>query len=277
MSDARDTWEDQECAPQFKDDWREIAPGSSVFFRNLRARRPLVLKGRRRGKVGAFYSWKNRAHVFHQCAGEERCARVLELLPTVHAFVGRPEEIKFKRSDTGRLQRYTPSFIVEYGDDTVRIQYCRLDTVRPERPTALNDKRGWQRWNAAEANRATFRQVATAYSRAGLTWNLITDEDLVAAADPDTVDEIIANGGRPMTPTQRTRLVEYLRQSPHGVPLQACEDLIGDSDFPRGTILAQIPNRLISIDLKLPIGPSTLVRPTDKALGRSRIGESHPP
>ena len=65
--------------------WLSIADGVKQFSLpgNEAVRR--IITGRRNGKVGGFYSWKNRAHVMHESDGEERCARVLDVHSAVTA------------------------------------------------------------------------------------------------------------------------------------------------------------------------------------------------
>ena len=106
----------------------------------------------------------------------------------------------------------------------------------------------------------SLREAKAAYERAKRIWVLITDVRLSATADPETVDEIVANGGRPIEPGACSRLLDHLKQSPNGsAPLAECERVIGESEFPRGDVLARIQERLIWIDLKQPITPETAV------------------
>jgi len=247
-------WESQEQVPNVPDDWHDIAPGAK--YRTLSARQRVGLKGRRGAKVGAFYSWKNLAHIPHMVLAEERCARTLDVHPDVISYEGRPEEIELEVPGLPGLRKYTPSFLVQYRTETVRLQYCRLPDLR----TTGNPKS--QR--RAESQRLLFQAVQEVYRRIGWHWILFTDEDIADVADPETVDEIVANGGRPIDPMLWELLEEHLRKSPDGVPLLECEELIRSrSSFPRGDILARVQERRIWVDLKRPISPTTIIRLVD--------------
>ena len=132
--------------------------------------------------------------------------------------------------------------------------------IWPPKPADDNDERGWLIWNEAKETRRHLRVARDAYRSAGLIWAPVTDVCLAKMADPETVDEVVANGGRPLDPHLLKRLLDHLRASPDGsAPLKQCEEVIGETEFPRGDVLARIQERHIWIDLHAPITPATVV------------------
>jgi hypothetical protein len=219
-----------------------------------------IITGRRRNKVGAFYSWKNHAHVMHDSDGEERVARLFEVHRVVRAFFGQPETLRIRVDGQRRPEMYTPDFLVFFDETPVRVEFKYEQELRPPRCEDPDDERALYLEAKAAKLRRHLRIAADAYRRAGLVWMLITDVRLAAAADPDTVDEIVANGGRPMEESQLRRLLALLgSREPGSVTLAECEEAVRQCPFPRGDVLARIQERHISIDLCRPISETSAV------------------
>lgn len=252
-------WEDQHVGI-LADRWEQFGPGVQRF--RLPGNEPVrrIITGRRNGRVGALYSWKNRGHVAHESTGEERLARVLEVHPSVTAYFGQPETIRFKREGVKAPIRYTPDFLVLFGNAELRVEYKRLVDIWPPRPEP-GDERGHRRFIRAALTRKRLRLVRDAYGRCGVPWQIFTDVDVAAMADMDTVDDLIANAGRPIELPDLRRLTDFLRSRPEmEATLGECEEVLGDLEFPRGDILARVPERVIEIDLLAPILETTMVR-----------------
>jgi hypothetical protein len=259
MAKKKQEWEDQKI-DLTEERWDEIAEG--VLRYRLPDNEPVrrIITGRRNRKVGAFYSWKMRAHVVHESDGEERCARTFDVDSEVTAFFGQPETLKITVPDRPRPERYTPDFLVYRGDNEVRVEFKRLIDIRPPKPKRKNDERGWRVWRKAFETRRHLRVARDAYAKAKLGWKLVLDVDIARQGDPETVDEIVRNGGRPIESHHLKRLLDHLRASPGSVaPLSECEALLDGVEFARGDVLARIQERRISIDLLSPIEPDTLV------------------
>lgn len=101
--------------------------------------------------------------------------------------------------------------------------------------------------------------VATAYQKCGIDWQLITDRDLDQIASKSTIDEIVANAGRPIDPADEERLIAFLSAHGGSAPMAQCAEQLQSSDFPRGDILSRIPERIVSIDLHASIEDHTIV------------------
>jgi hypothetical protein len=79
--------------------------------------------------------------------------------------------------------------------------------------------------------------------------------------NPDVVDDIISNGGREIGADDLTRVCSALADTPDKqLPMHRCEELVRSSEFPRGALLARIPERILSVDLLEPITDATMVR-----------------
>jgi hypothetical protein len=103
--------------------------------------------------------------------------------------------------------------------------------------------------------------VRQAYRILGELWLPLTEREFDAMSNPDTVDDIIANGGRDIEPEDLGRLRFALSRAPGcQLPLKHCEELVHMSDFPRGAILARIPERVVSISLVDRITPDSLIK-----------------
>lgn len=252
-------WEDQQVGI-LADQWEVIGPGVKRF--RLPGNEPVrrIITGRRNGRVGALYSWKNGGHVAHESSGEERLARVLEVHPSVTAYFGQPETILFECKGAKAPIRYTPDFLVLFGRAELRVEYKRLIDIRPPKPRP-GDERAHYRFIKAALMRKKLRLVRDAYGRCGVRWTIFTDVDVAAMADLDTVDDLIANAGRPVELADLRRLTDFLRSRPHfEATLGECEEVLRDLEFPRGDILARVPERVIEIDLMAPVMGSTIVR-----------------
>lgn len=242
--------------------WERLVPGVERF--RLPGNEPVrrIITGRKANRVGGLYSWKNAGHVVHESVGEERVARLLEVHQSVTEYFGQPETLRVTLDGEVGSFEYTPDFLVLMGHAEIRVEYKRLCDIRPETP-APGDERGMRRYRKAALMRHRLRLVRDAYTRCGLTWDLWTDVDVAGMADPDVVDEILANSGRPITAADLERLLAILRNSPEQTATMAeCEAALEDTDFARGDILSRITERLIAIDLFEPIGPDTPVKLT---------------
>jgi hypothetical protein len=249
-------WEDEKIRLA-SENWETIAPGVEIF--RLPSGEPVrrIITGRRSVKVGGFYSHKNGRHVVHESDGEEWCARVLEVHSDVRSFSGQPETLRIKVDGKPRPQRYTPDFLADIGGMDVRIEFKWWADLWPPKAVG-NDSRAHWRWLKAIVVRQRLRNARDAYRRVGMLMAVITERELQEMADKATVDEIVANAGRPIGHGDRDRLLEHLRA--HRVSsIRDCEATLRESEFPRGDILSRIPERLIQIDLRAPISPETLV------------------
>jgi hypothetical protein len=107
--------------------------------------------------------------------------------------------------------------------------------------------------------RAKLRRVRAIYAKAGLRFEILTEIDLLKLADPEIVDEIIANAGTPITPDDLARLERALLAGNGRLSLGDCEDVLREAAFPRGAVLARIVERRIQINLMRPISRNTPV------------------
>lgn len=259
----KQNWETQDLAER-PEHWVPLGPGVECL--RLPGNEPVrrIITGHRPIKVGAMYSWKNGQHVAHESAGEERCARVLEVHPAVTAYFGQPEQLRFLVEGKPKPVRYTPDFLVMFGHRELRIEYKPYDLVRPPAPANDNDEEGKYRFEKARKLRQRLDIVAATYQRYGIEWQLVTDRDLDRMASKDIVDQIIANAGRPVPAGDLSRLIDFLKREDGRASLQQCEQQLEASDFPRGDILARVPERIIEIDLFGAIDTESIV-----SLGRA--------
>jgi hypothetical protein len=243
--------------------WEPIAPDVELFRRAENDPVRIIITGRRNHKVGAFWSWKNMAHIAHESEGEEKCCRLFDCHPLVGHYFGQPEQIRFRLQDGTRIARYTPDFLIMLAGRPIRLEYKRVIDLRPPSPVRDDDERGWYRYAKAAKVRARLREIRAAYTSAGLVWRLITDVDLAQMANLETVDEIIANCGRKADGQEIKRLVTFLQASDNqSATVAECEAQFHNSDFPKGDLLARIPERLIALELDAPITEQTIVRLT---------------
>ncbi|MET3897165.1 hypothetical protein ABIB57_001102 [Devosia sp. UYZn731] len=240
--------------------WETLAPGVDRF--RLPGNEPVrrIITGHRAAKVGAFWSWKNGAHVAHESAGEEWCARIFEVHPRITAYFGQPEKIRIFVEGQKRPFIYTPDFRVMFGYSELLLEYKVFEDIAARPPQDPRDQPGVERYLKAAKMRRRLRLVREAYSRCGIPWRLITDRDLAALASKRTADEIIANCGRPATSEDIDRLAAFLSAMTNRTASMAeCCGQLHASEFPRGDVLARIPERLLSIDLHAQIDDDTPV------------------
>lgn len=259
MAPRSSSWEN-EPIEILEDRWETLAPGIERF--RLPGNEPVrrIITGRRAAKVGAFWSWKNEAHVAHESAGEEWCARIFEVHPRITAYFGQPEKLRITIEGQKRPVIYTPDFRVMFGFRELLLEYKRLEDIAPPAPQDPRDQRGLDRNIKAAKMRRRLRLVRDAYRRCGIPWRLITNLDLAAMANKRTADEIIANCGRPAADEDIDRLAAFLTTMPdRTAPMVECCRLLHASEFPRGDLLARIPERLLSIDLHAEIDDETPV------------------
>jgi hypothetical protein len=259
MAQHTSAWENERIE-MLEEQWQPLVPGVDRwrFPGNEPIRR--LIAGRRVAKVGAFWSWKNAAHVAHETTSQEWCARIFEVHPSVTAFTGQPEKLRIEVEDQENPITYTPDFRVMFGHAEVFVEVRRFDDVAPPPPVDAGDDTGMKRYLKGARIRRRLRIVREAYHRCGIAWRLITDRDLTAMASKRTTDEIIANCGRPVTDDDVDRLIGFLLAQPNKTASMAeCCQQLQASDFPRGDLLARIPERLISIDLHAEIDDETPV------------------
>ncbi|MDB5530211.1 MAG: hypothetical protein JWR51_3314 [Devosia sp.] len=259
MASQVNAWENERIKT-LDERWEPLAPGVDRF--RLPGNEPVrrIITGRRTAKVGAFWSWKNDAHVAHESTGEEWFARILEVHPSVTGYFGQPEQIRVTVEGQSRPVKYTPDFLVMMGFRELRVEYKRFIDIAPPATVDPRDELGRYRSEKAAKMRRRLRLVRDAYLRCGIAWRLVTDRDLAAMASKATVDEIVANAGRPVTEEDADRLVAFLAARParSATMLECCEQL-HDSEFPRGDVLARIPELVLSIDLHARIDDETAV------------------
>ncbi len=256
----RNTWE-SEKVDLLDETWEQLAPGVERF--RLPGNEPVrrIITGRRNLKVGAFWSWKNNQHVAHESAGEEHCARVLEVHQSVDAYFGQPEQLRFLVEGQDRPVRYTPDFLIVSGGRELRVEYKPYDMVHAPVPANDNDEEAIYRHAKSVKLRERLALIQDVYQRCGIPWRLITDRDLHGMADKEVVDEIVANAGRPMADGDLVRLVEFLANTDaQAATMGQCARLLASSEFPRGDILSRVPERIFSIDLHQEISDDTLVK-----------------
>jgi hypothetical protein len=256
--DQKNNWENQGLK-QRREVWQPLVPG--VERLRLPGNEPVrrIITGHRPLKVGAFWSWKNDQHVAHESAGEERCARIFEMHGSVTAYFGQPEQIRFLVEGKEKPVRYTPDFLVMLGHRELRVEYKPYDLVKPPAPANDNDEEAMYRFEKARKLRQRLAMVAMTYQKCGIDWQLITDRDLDQMASKSTIDEIVANAGRPIDPADGERLIAFLAAQGGSAPMAQCAEQLHHSDFPRGEILSRIPERVLAIDLHAPIDDETIV------------------
>lgn len=250
------------------DDWEQLAPG--VRRLSLPGNRPVrkILTGRRDRKVGGFWSYKMRQHMAHESEDWElRAIKLHEVHRLVEGYFTQAEKLEI-RVDGEQIAENGREIIV-YTLDTltvmplieVRFEVKPYWKLQPRRELDARKARSIKEHERARKLRRKLRIVRQAYRMAGLLWLLLTERELDAMSDPETVDDIIANGGRDIDPDDFGRLrFELSRASGRCLPLHQCEALLRASDFPRGAILARIPERILSVSLVDPITPDSLIK-----------------
>ena len=246
-------------AKKLSRDWQPFCEGVDVFrFGSNEAVREIIT-GRRNHEVGGHFSFKMGHHAIHESGIEDRGARTFDCLFSIHSYFGQPETIRLNLNPGFPGEIYTPDFLVEDDWGYVRYEIKELKELHPPEPLP-GDERAILKCIEAATLRARLRRIRAAYAKAGVRFEILTDVHLLKVADPEVVDEIIANAGTPITPDDLGRL-ECALLSAHGLlSLGACEDLLREAKFPRGTILSRIVDRNLQIDLMKPISRDTKTR-----------------
>ncbi|NNM72085.1 TnsA endonuclease N-terminal domain-containing protein [Enterovirga aerilata] len=242
--------------------WVEIAPGIERFA--LPDGEPVrrIVTGRRNRKVGAHYSWKVRRHVVVESNPEDRAARLLDCHPDVVDIHAQPETLRITVGS--KKVRYTPDLLATFRNwREVRFEVKRWEDLHPPRPESPADERGWFVWEKARKARAKLRLVRAAYRRVGLVWLPLLDTAMDDMADPESVDEIISNGGRHLDEDDRHRLRDHLLASGGTSPLGRCAEIVRNSDYPAGAVLARVIDAGLAVDLLGPIDLDTPIRLAD--------------
>lgn len=228
--------------------FEHLGPGVEVFrLPDWEAVRCIITRGGGR-KVGGHFSWKMAGHVVYESGSEERCARLMDVHPSVEAFYAQPETIRVS-NDGAKPFRYTPDFLALISGVEARVEVKRERDLRPPPPENPLDERGRRRWERARDMRARLRDVRAAYRRCGLLWLLLLDTGMRAMGDPEIVDELIANGGRHITEADRVRLRDHLVAAGGTSTLGAAADVIREAADPRGTVLARVSEGALAVDL----------------------------
>lgn len=254
--------------PLFRDEsWSPLIPG--VRRLTLQGNAPVraILTGRRNRQVGAFWSHKMRAHVPHESEGWElRGIKLQEVDVRVEQYYGQSESIEIRVDDESigndgkEVIRYTLDTLIVIGGMAVRGEFKPRARLQPTMRLDPDDVMSVREHEKARKLRRKLRIVQKAYRASGLLWILLTEHELNAMGNPDTVDDIIANGGREIDREDLNRLCTTLALRPgRRLPLGQCEEMLRCSDFPRGAILARIPERVLSVDLIEPITSDTHV------------------
>jgi hypothetical protein len=251
-------WADERLN-EITEKWEQLAPGVKRW--RLPGIEPVrqILTGRRNNRVGLLWSYKMGMHIAQESDHEGFLGDRFEVDHRIHAYFGQPEKLKIEVGPKDEIT-YTSDFLCFVASHEVRFEFKLLSALRPHRPTRASDEQGWHKWGKAKELRKRLRRIRQAYRDAGLPWILVTDADLPAMGAEETVGDIIANGGTDIAPDDMNRLISALSARPdHAMPLGSAEDLIKESEFPRGAILARIPERVIHIDLLKPIDSDTKI------------------
>jgi hypothetical protein len=260
--------EDEYVFDQIDGEWQDLAPAvrRKAFAGSDPVRR--ILTGHRDREVGGFWSSKMKAHIAHESEGWERRAFGLqECHVKVEAFYGQPEAIEI-RVDGEQISQKGKKIVRYYLDDLsiiggleVRMEIKPLELLQPARKLDPNDERSVRRHEKAGKLRRKLRLVHQAYRMSGLIWMPLTEREMDAVSHPDVVEDIVSNNGREIDEDDLARVCTALAASPaRRLPMHRCEELVRASDFPRGALLARIPERVLSIDLREPIDDATMVQ-----------------
>jgi hypothetical protein len=253
---------------QIEGEWQELAPG--VRRKSFQGNEPVrrILTGRRDREVGGFYSYKMNAHVVHDSEGWERRAFALqECHKDVERFYRQPEALEI-RVDKEQISprgkkcvRYVLDDLSVIGGLEVRMEIKPLELLQPAKKLDPGDERS-VRWHEMAAKlRRKLRVVRQAYRLSGLFFMPLTEREMDGMARPDVIEDIIANGGREIDSDDLARVRFALQEAPDRcLPMHRCEELVRESEFPRGALLARIPERIVSINLLEPITDTTIVR-----------------
>jgi hypothetical protein len=251
-------WADERLN-EITEKWEQLAPGVKRW--RLPGIEPVrqIVTGRRNNRVGLLWSYKMGMHIAQESDHEGFLGDRFEVDYRVGAYFGQPEKLKIEVGSKVEIT-YTPDFLCFIAGHEVRFEFKLLSALRPRRPTRANDEQGWHNWEKAKKLRERLRLVRQAYRDVGLPWILVTDADLPAMGAEEPVGDIIANGGTDIEPDDLSRLINTLaNRCDRALPLGAAEDLLKEAAFPRGAILARIPERKLRIDLLHPINSDTTI------------------
>ncbi|MHC2462421.1 hypothetical protein [Bradyrhizobium embrapense] len=253
---------------QIEGEWQELAPGvrRKAFEGSEPVRR--ILTGHRDREVGGFWSYKMNAHAAHESEGWERRGFALQECHTkVRAFYGQPEALEIRVDDEHvsprgkKIVRYFLDDLSVIGGLEVRMEFKPLELLQPAKKLDPNNERSVHRHKKAGKLRRKLRLVRQAYRLSGLVWMLLTEREMDAMSHPDVIEDIISNGGREIDGEDLARVCAALVAAPdRQLPMHRCEELVHKSDFPRGALLARIPERVLCVDLREPIDEATMVR-----------------
>jgi hypothetical protein len=252
---------------QTEGEWEHLAPGvrRKVFPGVEPVRR--IITGHRDREVGGFWSYKMNQHVPHESEGWERRGFALqECHRDVDAFYGQPEALEIRvDGDTvcaggKKIVRYVVDDLSVIRGRDVRIEFKPLLLLQPSEKLDPKDKRSVDTHERARKLRRRLRVVHQAYRLSNMFWMPVTECEMDGMANPDVVEDIISNGGRDIDGDDLARLRRALAGAPDKqLSMDRCEKLVRASEFPRGAILARIPERILSINLLEPITEKTMV------------------
>lgn len=261
-----DEWAD-EPSKSVDENWCSVAPGVRRLALKGNAPVRAILTGHRDREVGGFWSFKMRSHIPHESEDwERRGIKRQEVDFRVERYYGQPERLEIRvdgeaiRQDGSEVITYTVDTLVEIAGVEVRFEFKPREMLQPSRKLDPDDPKSVREHERARKLRRKLRIVQQAYRASGLLWALLTERELNGMGNPDTIDDIISNGGREIDREDLGRLCSTLNLAPgRCLPLGQCEELVRSSDFPRGAILARIPERVLSVSLFEPITPDTQV------------------
>jgi hypothetical protein len=259
MARAKTTGGSRSSSKKPPREWQPFCEGVDVFrYENNEAVRKIIT-GRRNHEVGGHFSFKMGHHAIHESGIEERGARTFDCVFSVHSYFTQPETIRINSTADFPSEIYTPDFLVEDEWGYVRYEIKEFAELQPPEPTP-GDERALLKCIEAAALRARLRRFRAVYAKAGLRFEILTDLDLLKLADPEVVDEIIANAGTPITPDDLDRLERALLAANGALSLGRCEDVLREAKFPRATVLSRIMDRQIQINLMKPISRDTPIQ-----------------
>jgi hypothetical protein len=256
MRYSDDEWADEPSKP-VDENRCSLTPGVRRLALQGNAPVRAILTGHRDRQVGGVWSHKMRAHIPHESEEwERRGIKIQEVDVRVENYYGQPERLEIRvdgetiREDGSEVFTYTVDSLVKIAQVEVRLEFKPREMLRPSAKLDPEDPKSVRQHERARKLRRKLRFVQQAYRASGLLWVLLTERELHEMGDPDIIDDIISNGGREIDRADLGRLCSTLNLAPgRRLPLGRCEELIRASDFPRGAILARIPERVLSVNL----------------------------
>jgi hypothetical protein len=266
MSYSDSEWDDEPSIP-IDENWCSLIPGVRRYSLEGNVSVRAILTGHRDREVGGFWSYKMRAHIPHESEDwERRGIKIQEVDTRVKRYHGQPEQLEIRvegeaiREDGSEVITYTPDSLFEIASIEARAEFKPLEMLWPSRKLDPDDPISVRTHEKARKLRRKLRIVQRAYRASGLLWLLFTERELDGMGDRHVVDDIVSNGGREIDQEDLGRLCSTLNLAPgRRLPLGQCEELIRSSEFPRGAILARIPERVVSISLFEPITSDSLI------------------